>query len=136
MEERDIALLHNLGFSEKHVIESIFTSSLKPQTEHINRNILGISEEVFLIVVVGARLYDEVTDEFLEMLEGIGREDIFVGFIGEFRNYEKCIEKFPILKNQSANLGFCDDILSRLELCDLYVNPIKWWRNFLCRSYV
>ena len=125
LEERDIALLHNLGFSEKHVIESIFTSSLKPQTEHINRNILGISEEVFLIVVVGVRLYDEVTDEFLEMLEGIGREDIFVGFIGEFRNYEKCIEKFPILKNQSANLGFCDDILSRLELCDLYVNPIR-----------
>ena len=65
MNEQDVELLKHLGYTKEHVIESIFTSSLKPQTEHISRAELGIPENKFLMIVVGARLDSEVSDEFM-----------------------------------------------------------------------
>ena len=52
-------------------------------------------------------------------------EDMHIAFIGNFSKYNECINKFSCLKEHSTNVGFCADILSRLELCDLYVNPIR-----------
>lgn len=125
MNEQDAELLKHLGYTKEHVIESIFTSSLKPQTEHIGRAELGIPESKFLMIVVGARLDSEVTDEFMSMLEELLKPDMYVGFLGTFSLYEAKVKGFSKLKAQSAYLGFCSDILSRLEVCDLYVNPIR-----------
>lgn len=125
LETTDMKMLHNLGFSEENVIESIFTSSLKPQTEHITRQVLGIPEDKFFMVVIGGRLDLEVTDEFLGNLEEIMQDNMHLGFIGAFNAYENCIQKYPKLKTHSSYLGFCKDILSRLEVCDLYVNPTR-----------
>ena len=128
LQEQDIEMLKSVGYTERHVIESIFTSGLKPQTEHITRADLGISEHVFLIVVVGYRLEDEVTDEFLEMLGGIMQKDMYVGFLGKFDGYEERIKNHPRIfehEEKVSYLGFCEDILSRIEICDLYVNPIR-----------
>lgn len=121
----DIEMLHNLGFSETNVIESIFTSSLKPQTEHITRRVLGIPEDKFFMVVIGGRLDLEITDEFLSNLEEIMKDDMHLGFIGTFNTYADYMQKYPKLKTHSSYLGFCEDILSRLEVCDLYVNPTR-----------
>ncbi len=121
--ERDVKLLEALNLRRSHVIESIFTSSLKPQTEFVARKDLGISEDAFVIAVVGARLDIEVTDEFLNMLEICVRENILVTFWGVFDNYNSVIEKYPKLHEHSRFMGFCMDILSRMENVDLYVNP-------------
>ncbi len=123
---QEVQMLRNLGYGKEHIIESIFTSSLKPQTEHITRKELGeIPDHAFLLIVVGARLDTEVTKDFLSMLEGVLEQDMYVGFLGTFAGYQKRIGKFPKLQEQSGYLGFCQDILSRLEVCDLYVNPTR-----------
>lgn len=128
LDKQDIGMLKSVGYTEEHVIESIFTSSLKPQIEHVTRTGLGIPENVFLMVVVGYRLKDEVTDEFLEMLEEILQKDMYVGFLGTFDDYEERIKKhskFFEHGEKVSYLGFCEDILSRMEICDLYVNPMR-----------
>ncbi len=125
LHSEDIHILRQMGFTEQNVIEGIFTSSLKSQEEHITREALEVPKQDFLVIVVGARLDSEVTDAFLRMLEEIVQADMFIGFLGVFDSYSRRIHKFPHLEKKSAYLGFCQDILSRLELCDLYVNPIR-----------
>lgn len=123
LNDADRSLLRQMNIPENRIIESIFTSSLKPQSEHISRKELDVPEGVFLMVVIGARLDSEVTPEFLKMLEGIIEDDMHIGFLGYFSNFEKCIKKYSKLRNHASYLGFTDDILSRLEICDLYINP-------------
>ena len=123
--EEDRNMLERVGYTEKHVIESIFTSSLKPQTEKITRKELGVPEEKFLMIVVGARLDEDVTDEFLNMLNQIIQPDMHIGFLGNFMKFEERMRKFQPLYEHVSNLGFCADILSRMEVCDLYVNPTR-----------
>ncbi len=125
LEEQDLEILKSVGHTKRHVIESVFTSSLKPQAEHITKEMLGVPEDKFLMIVVGARLDFEVTDEFLSMLEQVMEPDMFVGFLGQFRNYQNYMEGYSVLKEQSGYFGFCQDILSRMEVCDLYINPIR-----------
>ncbi|MCI7129064.1 MAG: glycosyltransferase [Lachnospiraceae bacterium] len=125
LNKSDKRVLKEMGYTENHVIESIFTSSLKPQEEHIMRADIGIPENTFLMIVIGARLNFEVTSEFRNMLENLLEPDMHVGFLGEFDQYENYVSSFSKLKAQSSYLGFCSDILSRLEVCDLYVNPIR-----------
>lgn len=123
--EEDRKLLGMVGFSDSHVIESIFTSSLKPQTEHIARKDIGVEKDNFLLVTVGARLNNEITDEFLSLLNDCMKPDMKWIILGSFSKCNEYLEKYPILKQQTINLGFCNDILSRMELCDLYVNPTR-----------
>ncbi len=123
--ETDRMLIQELGFTEKHIVESIFTSSLKPQTEKITKMDLGIEENKYLLTVVGWRLDDEVTDEFLSMLEPIIDDNMVLGFLGPFVQFEEKIAKYPNLKRNSKLLGCCDDTLSRMEVCDLYINPLR-----------
>lgn len=125
VEVEELEMLHHVGFSQKNIIESIFTSGLKPQMEHITRQELGVPENKFLMTVIGARLDIEVTSEFLQNLEEVLQEDMYVCFLGCFDTYENRIQKYPKLQTHSSYLGFCDDILSRLEVVDLYVNPTR-----------
>ncbi len=125
MNEADIEILKAVGHTKNHVIESIFTSSLKPQTEHITKQMVEIPEDKFLIIIVGARLDVEVDDKFLRMLEEIMETNMVFGFLGSFYKYEDYISRFPRLRRQSVFFGFCKDILSWMEICDLYVNPIR-----------
>lgn len=129
---QDIEILKHMGYTKNHVIESIFTFSLRPQTEHISRMELGIPENKFVLTVVGARLDDEVTNEFMNFLENLLNEDMYVCFVGTYRQYNERIKGFPKLKAQSTYLGFCNDVLSRMEICDLYVNPIRRGGGFSC----
>lgn len=119
----DESVLEQVGIAKERIIESVFTSSLKEQIQYVSRKELGIPENDFLIIVVGARLDLEVTPEFLQILNDIIEPDMHVGFLGGFNRYEVSMDCFPKLKERSSNLGFTDDILSRLELCDLYVAP-------------
>ena len=68
---------------------------------------------------------EEVTDDFLKMLRGVLSPQIGVVFIGKFETYEKVAERYPNIRQYMYQLGFCSDILSKLEICDLYVNPTR-----------
>lgn len=123
--KEDKMLLQHVGYTESHVIESVFTSSLKPQSEHVTRTDAGLLENSFVMAVVGARLDEEVTDDFLEMVQSVLKENMQLVFIGFFKKFETVLGRFPKLRRQAVNLGYCKDILSRIELCDLYLNPVR-----------
>jgi glycosyltransferase involved in cell wall biosynthesis len=119
-------LMHKLGLSEQNVIKSIFTSGLKVQSEHTNRKSLGLPNDKFIIAVVGGRLGYEVTDEFLGMLEWVlENRNIYIVFMGYFSDFEEKMNRHISLKSHVKYLGMVDDILSRIELIDLYVNPVR-----------
>lgn len=125
LEEKWLHVLKNVGKTERHMIEGIFTFSLREQTETTTREKEGLSENQFLLAVVGGRLDDEVTEEFINMLKSVVSEEIGVVFIGSFRNFAKMTAAYPEIKSYAYYLGFCEEILSKLEICDLYVNPTR-----------
>lgn len=117
------SIVDRMKRKKDHVIEGRFTFSLKTQQEHVTREMLGLPTDAFLLALVGGRLNEEMSDEFLQMLDGILGEQlqaVFIG-IGEVIN----AQNFQRLQKYSHCLGFCNDVLSRLEVCDLYVNPIR-----------
>ena len=115
----------NTGKTEQHMIHGRFTFSLKEQLEHTSREKEQLPDKQFLLAVVGARLDEEVTDDFLKMLRGVLSPQIGVVFIGKFETYEKVAERYPDIRQYMYQLGYCRDILSKLEICDLYVNPTR-----------
>ena len=46
-----------------------------------------------------------------------------MAFVGKFLTYEKYIKEIPELERKVYNLGFADDLLAWMEVCDLYINP-------------
>ncbi len=118
-------IVEQSGRTMEHIIPGKFTFSLKPQTEFITRKDIGIPENAFVMAMVGARLDQEITDEFLTMLESVMNDRMMVVLIGVCDTYKDMISNHPLLENHVMYLGFCKDILSRLEVCDLYVNPIR-----------
>ena len=125
LEKQDIEILSHMGLSEENVIESVFTSGLRAQTGHVTREELGIPEDTFLLAVVGGRLDNEVTEEFLEILGQIMPGNMCIGFFGMFHTYESRTGKFVQLRGKTRNFGFCEDMLSYMEVCDLYINPLR-----------
>ena len=125
MTEEDTRILNQVGYPKGNVIESTCTFSKPEQKEFITREELKIPKDAFLAAVVGNRLDEEVADDFLEMLEEAVSENMRIGFIGVFQKYERRIERFPKVRERSFYLGYCEDLLSRMELCDLYVNPMR-----------
>ncbi len=73
--------------------------------------------------MVGGRLTEEVSYEFLRELSEIFKYNIHITFVGNFSTYESIIEKDSVLRENTSFIGFQDDILAIVELVDLYVNP-------------
>ena len=118
-------IIDAMGIDKKRIIPGLFTFSLKEQKETVTRSEIGIPEDAFAIAVVGGRLDDEVTDDFLCMLEQCDTERLFVGLLGKCDHLEEKLIGHEILRDKVKYLGFCEDILSRIEHFDLYVNPLR-----------
>ncbi|MCM1398913.1 MAG: glycosyltransferase [Clostridium sp.] len=108
-----------------HIIQGKFTFALKKQTESVKRGDFGIRDDAFVMAVVGARLDEEMDECFLQFLDDTVRDNMLIAVIGKCDSFEQKLSKHPGLKNYMVNLGFCSDVLSRLELCDLYINPTR-----------
>lgn len=114
-----------LGKDMSHIIPGKFTFALKEQTEFLTRADCGISDEAFVIAIVGGRLDSEMDEQFMSLLNDTVRDNMLVVIIGGCKTLESKLQKYPKLENYILNFGFCGDVLSRLELCDLYVNPTR-----------
>lgn len=121
--DRQKHLLTEIGKKPDHAIVGRFTFSLKEQTEKVSRKELGLPENAFLLCVIGGRLREEVTGDFIRMLEKVLSDYVQIVFIGSMPTYPQLCQEYSWLEKYSYYLGFADDILSRVELCDLYVNP-------------
>ena len=119
------SLMEAMNKDKSHIIQGRFTFSLKKQTEIVKREDFGISEDAFVMAVVGARLDEEIDESFMQFLDDTLRDNMRVAVIGKCDSFENKLSKHQRLKKYMFNMGFCSDILSRLELCDLYINPTR-----------
>ncbi|MDR1439218.1 MAG: hypothetical protein LBJ10_04170 [Clostridiales bacterium] len=121
--EADAAYAERWGFPEGHIIESLFTWNFKPQAAALARAELGLPEGKFLLAVVGARLDDEVTGEFLDALLATTHAGTHIVFAGSFAKHAGLCAGDGRLAAHSSYIGFQSDMLAVFETCDLYVNP-------------
>lgn len=112
------------------VIESRFTFELKPQKRHYMRSQLKLPEDKFLIVIVGIRLDYEMDASLLQVLTNVCKEGCHVVFAGHYESYDKMCSEWNEMKEHSTFIGYCDDMLALMEICDLYVNPKRLGGGF------
>ncbi len=117
-------------YIEDDIIESRFTFELKPQKGIFSREYKGLPEDRFILVVVGIRLEFEVTDAFMNMLEEVCSQGCYLVFAGIMDNYNKLMESYPVVSANSLFIGYCDDMLALMDICDLYVNPERLGGGF------
>ncbi len=124
LKEEDYDELCALGKSEEDVVVGRFTSSVPMEKLPVTKQELGISPDWFVCAVVGARLNDEVTPEFVNMMLSVKDKRIKFAFIGKFdEGYERYANEYSDFRDRTINLGFTSNILGFLGQCDLYVNP-------------
>ena len=122
--EHELKLINTFGFTEEHIISTQFTwNNLKPQTMILSRVDLNLPVDKFLIIVVGARLSDEIKDEFIDVLVSTIHAGTHFVFAGSFEKYTYFSDKNDIFAKNSTSLGFQSDMLAVCDTCDLYVNP-------------
>ena len=115
------SLMEYLGAGKDSLIPSVFTSDLKKQSETHTREEFGIPTDRLVACVIGARLDVDIDNVFADLLNSM--EDVFVVFMGKFEKYDDICVKHHNLAKNSINLGSVSDILSHVELCDIYINP-------------
>lgn len=126
IKDDDRKLVRILGMPENHVIETRFTFDIKPAFSSFTRKEVGIPENKFILAVVGTRLDNEITEEFLELLDKLcGLEEYFVVFAGVYNTYQQKINTYEHLVQYSLYCGYQNDMLAFFSLCDLFVNPIR-----------
>lgn len=83
----------------------------------------GLAEESFAICIMGNRLNEELSSDFINMLEEVARRKKEVQFviIGE------CDKGFfsRDLQNRVKYLGYRDDFVEVMAVMDLFANPIR-----------
>lgn len=106
-----------------HVIESNFTFSLKPQKTKLTRQQLGLPEDKFVLILVGARMTEELDGELLNLLIAETDSNTVIALAGGYDNYDKKAQEIDGFTQKIFNLGFQKDMLAVLDCCDLYINP-------------
>lgn len=125
MVEEDKELLEERGINPNNLIKSEVMLSIPEQKKKITKMELGLPENKFILITMGHRLDNEVTDEFAYVLENVLDDDTIMVFCGKFQYYENFINKHLKLKDKTYYIGKTDDILAVLENCDLYINMIR-----------
>lgn len=124
LQEQDRNVLAFRGKPPEHVISGRFTFALKEQTQVLSRELLGIPENCFALVIIGARIGREIQDAFASMLEELVLEHCFPVFVGEM-DYDALLARHEGLRNHSVSLGSRSDVLAVMEHMDVYLNPLR-----------
>lgn len=86
LRDTDDVFLSYINKTKFNVIEGLFTSMLKPQAHVYTREMLDIPEDAFIMAAIGARLTDEVTDDFIEALYPAFEQGALLFLIGKMDN--------------------------------------------------
>ena len=97
---------------------------VKKSNKENNRSDFGLSDDQYLIAIVGNRLDVEVDDECVQLMKEILKQVHNVAFliIGEVDTLKN---KFTdtIFDERVLYLGFCEDLMGVYNIVDLYMNP-------------
>lgn len=128
--EGDYKEIDRLGIDRNNFEEGIFTFKLIEQTTKLSREKLGLPEDKFILSVVGIRLDYEVSDDFLIAVKAAIDNGCHLAFAGKYDTYDAVCARFEWLKEGSTYVGYQDDILAFIEVCDLYINPPRLGGGF------
>lgn len=112
------------------IIETRFTFKLKGKKRDYTREELGLSQDKFVLAVVGMRLDADVSEAFLNAMQPLTEEGCELLFIGKYDSYGMQCERHPWLAEHSVMLGVCEDVTGILQSADLYVNPHRLGGGF------
>lgn len=92
--------------------------------EKCDRKELNLPEDDFLIVIVGNRLDEEISDEFVQILRAIVENEENVSFVFIGRG-EKFLNRLSddVFKNRIFFLGYCNKLMATYAPLNLYLNP-------------
>lgn len=101
------------------------------------RSLYGISDEAFVICIVGNRLDSEVTEEFVKLVDSIVTlyQEVYVVFIGNFELYLNKIQEIKH-KDRIKYIGYQKDLPSIYKLVNLYLNPPRKGGGFSALSAI
>ncbi len=122
--------INQYSMYDTDIIESRFTFELSPQTKTFTRKEMNLPDDRFILVVVGIRLQFEITSDFMDMLTKVCEQGCYVVFAGKFENYDDLMKEYETVADNSLFIGYCDEILALMEICDLYVNPARLGGGF------
>lgn len=114
----------------ENILESRFTFELTPQKTHFTRAQYRLPQDTFLIAIIGIRLDFELDNGLLSILDSVCQKSCHVVFAGNFDTYYEKTKNYPNLSEHSTFIGYCNDILALMEICDLYVNPKRLGDGF------
>lgn len=109
--------------TENHLVYCPFNFNLREQKERYTREQFELPQDRKLLLVVGARLDEEVDSEFLQVLQKAVDQGGFVVFAGKFKTYDEKMKQNSVVAGASRFFGFVKEILALAEICDIYVNP-------------
>ena len=123
----ELIFLEPLGIGENNIIESMFTTEVRPKSAIITRDVLKVPNDAFVIATVGTRLGLEITEDLLDIMADTVEinNKIYYVFFGEFDRFESVISKYDAVRNHFVYFGKTNDIISCLEQCNLYLNPYR-----------
>lgn len=93
-------------------------------TGRLTREAIGASQGEFLIAIVGNRLQHEISEEFLAVLSEIVdiKDNVKYVFCGDIsKNRQQHMNE--ILGKNQYYLGFRNDLIDAISICDLMINP-------------
>lgn len=127
LNDEDRLFLSSANRDENSIIVSVFGSSINEKITQMTRESANLPAEVWLAAIVGARLNMELTEEFWSMAEIISKLGVQFVLIGLFdvSRLESIYESHSALRGKIHCLGFIQDVISYLNLCDLYINPYR-----------
>ena len=117
-------LLEEVGINRNHIIEGKFTFAFKEQFSTVTREELGIKTNEIILAVIGYRLDDELDERFWKMIEESITDNIRLIILGKY-NEENLGDISSDLRQHVIYAGICEDVLAYLDICDLYINPIR-----------
>jgi glycosyltransferase involved in cell wall biosynthesis len=124
----DAAFMAEWGIRDEQIVEAEYTFRLPERHASLTRAELGLPPDAYVVVIVGNRLAEEITDhvaaELAQLLADMPR--VFLAFVGTFPTYSRLPEKQPVFRARSAFLGYQKDVLAVYEHADAYFNPPRY----------
>jgi len=118
-------MVERFGMEEVRVIEALYNYDMPEQNERYDRADFALTEDDFVITVVGNRLDSELDEGNRTLLKGIAAIDpsIRLVFAGGTSDHTRAFLAGAIDPAQLRFPGFVKDMLGLYDLADLYVNP-------------
>ncbi len=112
-----------MGVGEERLLPLPFTFGIKEPKRRYQKAELYVPEDAFVSCVVGARLDEDVTEEFLQFAKQVVSEKHYMIFMGIWPKYEEVMASHEELRPYLKYLGMQEDVAGIMSSIELYINP-------------